>query len=152
MPGSEFTTAGDSNGVGGGHNGLGFDTNDITYTDSLGVTHTNLSKGDLIVMGDYNGDGHFDGADLVAMAENCALSDSTGTNTLTAGATMYQGGVLRKNAAMDYLNANVGDTTPTDQYIRSSGRAILEGSSVPFGATAVANLVTGAPLSIRFPA
>ena len=60
---------------------------------------------------------------------------------------MYQTGVLNKNAAMDYMSTNVGTSTAADQYIRSSGRAILEASSVPFGATAVTNLVSGAAVT-----
>ncbi len=138
--GSEFTSAGDNNGVAGGTSGI-LNTATVSYTDALGVTHTNLTKGDLIVMGDYNGDGHFDGADLVAMANGAALSDNTGTDRLSAD--NYQTGVLDKNAAMDYLNSNVG-TTGTDLYIRQSGRQILEAGSVPAGATAVTNPITHA--------
>jgi hypothetical protein len=146
-PGSEFTSEGDNNLnwsgpatlVTGGTNGVS-NTTLITYTDALGTTPTNLSKGDLIVMGDYNGDGHFDGADLVALAEGASLSDNTSTDRLSADT--YQTGVLNKNAAMDYLNTNVG-TAGADLYIRQSGRAILEGTSVPAGATAVINPVSG---------
>jgi len=152
VPGSEFTIAGDSNGAvasNATYNGLGYNTNDISYTDALGVTHNNLSKGDLIVMGDFNGDGHFDGADLVAMAENSAISTNTTTDRLSSSATMYQTGVSDKNAAMDYMNTHVPEpgtvgANATTDYIRSSGRAILEGASIPFGATPVTNLVTGA--------
>ncbi len=146
-PGSEFTSEGDNNEnwsgpatlVTGGNNGI-LNTATVSYTDALGVNHTSLTKGDLIVMGDYNGDGHFDGADLVALAEGASLSDNTGTDRLSSDT--YQTGVLNKNAAMDYLNTNVG-TTGADLYIRQSGRAILEGTSVPAGATAVTNLVSG---------
>ncbi len=140
--GSEFTSAGDNNGVAGGTSGI-LNTAAVSYTDALGVAHTTLTKGDLIVMGDYNGDGHFDGADLVDMAEGAALSDNTGTDRLVTDS--YQTGVLNKNSAMDYLNTNVG-TTGADLYIRQSGRAILEAASVPAGATAVTNLVSGAPV------
>ncbi|MDP9175236.1 MAG: hypothetical protein M3O30_15415 [Planctomycetota bacterium] len=150
VPGSEFTAQGDNNlnwngpaslAV-GGTNGVSNAT-PITYTDALGIAHTTLTKGDLIVMGDFAGAGHFDGASLVAMAEGASLSDSTGTDRLTSSATMYQGGVLNKNAAMDYMNTNVGTITAADQYIRSSGRAILEAASIPSGATAVTNAVSG---------
>jgi hypothetical protein len=139
VPGSEFLAAGD--GDASGTNGVTNNT-PITYTDALGVTHTTLEKGDLIVMGDYNGDGHFDGADLVAMAEGAALADNTGTDRLTQSATMYQTGVLLKNTAMDYFNNVVPEpsalgATAVTNYIRSSGRAILEGSGVPIGATPV---------------
>jgi hypothetical protein len=138
VDGSEFTSQGDNNGVAGGTNGI-LNTAAVSYTDALGVAHTTLTKGDLIVMGDYNGDGHFDGADLVAMAEGASLSDNTGTDRLSAD--NYQTGVLNKNAAMDYLNTNVG-TTGADLYIRQSGRQILEAASIPAGATAVTNPIT----------
>jgi len=140
VPGSEFTSAGDNNGIAGGTNGI-LNGTAVSYTDALGVAHTTLTKGDLIVMGDYTGDGHFDGADLVAMANGAALSDNTGTDRLSA--KNYQTGVLDKNAAMDYLNTSVG-TTGADLYIRQSGRAILEGASVPSGATPVTNPITSA--------
>jgi PEP-CTERM motif len=139
VPGSEFTSAGDNNGVAGGVSGVP-NTTVIPYTDALGAPIATLTKGDLIVMGDFNGDGHFDGADLVALAEGAALSDNTGTDRLTTA--NYQTGVLDKNSAMDYLNANVG-TTGADLYIRQSGRAILEAATVPAGATPVLSPITG---------
>jgi hypothetical protein len=140
VAGSEFTSQGDNNGVAGGTNGI-LNTATVSYTDALGVAHTTLTKGDLIVMGDFNGDGHFDGADLVEMAEGASLSDNTGTDRLSVD--NYQTGVLNKNAAMDYLNTNVG-TTGADLYIRQSGRQILEGTSIPAGATAVLSPITAA--------
>ncbi|HVT89867.1 MAG TPA: dockerin type I domain-containing protein [Tepidisphaeraceae bacterium] len=68
-------------------------------------------KGDLIVMGDYNGDGKFDGKDLYQLAHGASLADSTSTDTLTtaSGATFadqVRNGVLRKNAALDYMQTN----------------------------------------------
>jgi hypothetical protein len=74
------------------------------------------SKGDLIVMGDYNGDGKFNGADLYALAHGAALADSAGGTTLTSasGATFadqVRNGVLVKNAAMDYMQSNTADAT-----------------------------------------
>ena len=134
VPGSEFSSQGDNNGVAGGTNGI-LNTAAVTYTDALGNPVT-VTKGDLIVMGDFTGDGHFDGSDLVAMAEGASLSDSYSTDRLTSSALMYQSGVLNKNAAMDYMNANVG-TDAAGQYIRQSGRAILEGNSIPVAATPV---------------
>jgi hypothetical protein len=53
---------------------------------------------------------------------------------------------------MDYFNSSVlepgavGANATTD-YIRSSGAAILEGTSVPIGATAVTNNVSGLPVT-----
>jgi hypothetical protein len=148
VPGSEFTSQGDNNGVAGGHNGVANNT-PITYTDALGVVHNNLTKGDLIVMGDFLGTGHFDGSSLVAIADNCALADAAGGDRLMA--KTYSTGVLVKNAAMDYLNTNVAQVgsvgaNAVDTYIRQSGAAVLEGSSVPAGATAVLNGVSGNPV------
>lgn len=69
------------------------------------------SKGDLIVLGDYNGDGKFDGKDLYLMADGASLADSNTATHLTIGSGQTFGdvvrtGVLRKNAALDYLSAN----------------------------------------------
>ena len=80
------------------------------------------TKGDLIVMGDFTGSGQFNGASLYALAHGAALSDASGagfTNgTLTAasGADLgdqLRNGVLRKNAALDYMQANTADATYT---------------------------------------
>jgi hypothetical protein len=95
---------------------------------------TGATKGDLVTMGDFAGTGHFDGASLVAFAENAALADAAGGTTLVT--KNYQNGVSVKNAAMDYLNSTIG-TTGADAYIRQSGRAVLEGTTVPAGATPV---------------
>ena len=84
VPGSEFSSQGDNNGVAGGVSGI-LNTATVTYTDALGSSHS-LLKGDLIVMGDFLGSGHFDGASLVAMAEGAALSDNHTTDRLTSGA------------------------------------------------------------------
>ncbi|MFI5379584.1 MAG: dockerin type I domain-containing protein [Tepidisphaerales bacterium] len=65
-----------------------------------------VTKGDLIVLGDYNGDGKFDGKDLYLMATGSALADNTSSNVLTGPfADAVRNGVLRKNAALDLLNA-----------------------------------------------
>jgi hypothetical protein len=67
-----------------------------------------VTKGDLIVMGDFNSDGKFDGRDLYHMARGASLADSTSTDQLTAASGADFGdqirkGVLRKNAALDYM-------------------------------------------------
>jgi hypothetical protein len=72
---------------------------------------TGATKGDLIVMGDFNADGRFDGRDLHALARGAALADTTATDQVTLAAGETFGGairraVLRKNAALDYLHAN----------------------------------------------
>ncbi len=70
------------------------------------------SKGDLIVMGDFNGDGKFDGMDLKLFAKGAAVADSVGGDTLSLQGgeadfgTALRRSVLVKNAALDYLNIN----------------------------------------------
>jgi PEP-CTERM motif len=115
-------------------------------------TGTN-TKGDLIALGDYNGDGKFDGADLYLFAIGASLADSTSSNTLTATVSTFSdalrnpNAVLRKNAALDYINgqlnqsfANVvpaGATLSPAAFLRQTGRAVLSVgvSTVPAGAT-----------------
>ncbi len=66
------------------------------------------TKGDLIVLGDYNSDGKFDGKDLYQMAHGAALADDATTDQVNLGAgetfgSAIRRGVLRKNAALDYM-------------------------------------------------
>ncbi len=69
----------------------------------LGFTPT---KGDLIVLGDFDSNGTFDGQDLYRMARGTALADSSTSTTLSGNfADAVRTGVLRKNAALDQLNA-----------------------------------------------
>ncbi len=115
------------------------------------------TKGDLIAMGDYNGDGKFDGFDLYDLAIGASLSDPTarptettigGVTTFTTGAITVPAGenfgqvvdsaVLNKNTALDYLQQNA--TTSQKQ----EARAVLTGSTVPAGAT---NLGTTDPIT-----
>ena len=139
VPGSALTAATD--GISGGTNGVSNSTN-ITVTGVAALNAMNsgagATKGDLITMGDYNGDGHFNGADLVAMAENCALADSAGGTSLST--KTVENGVLVKNAAMDYFNTNVvqvaNGANAVDTYIRQTGAAVLEAASMPAGAFA----------------
>ena len=68
-----------------------------------------LTKGDLIVMGDVDGRGKFDGRSLYLLATGATLTDNTSTDNLTVTTTLgdaIRGGVLRKNDALDYLQAN----------------------------------------------
>ena len=74
---------------------------------------TGVTKGDLVVMGDYNGDGVFDGKDLYLTARGAALADARGGDHLTLQklpdgyqetfGDAVRRGVLVKNAALDYL-------------------------------------------------
>lgn len=83
-----------------------------TMTNNAGGT--GATKGDLIVMGDFNSDGKFDGKDLYSLARGAALADNASATTLTLGTGTFgdaiRRGVLRKNAALDYMQ-----TTATAQ-------------------------------------
>jgi hypothetical protein len=81
--------------------------------DGTAGTTTGPQKGDLIVKGDFNSDGSFDGKDLYLFARGASLADSATATGLTAasGATFADrvrnpNAVLRKNAALDFLNTN----------------------------------------------
>jgi hypothetical protein len=120
----------------------------ITSLDNSGgtpgwVTTGTDTKGDLIVLGDYNGDGKFDGQDLYLLGLGASLADSTTSNTLTATAATFSDAlrnpndVLRKNAALDYIQ-NYLNTTPSTaaaNFLKQTGAAVLTGATVPSGAT-----------------
>jgi hypothetical protein len=76
------------------------------------------TKGDLIVMGDYNGDGFFDGKDLYQMARGAAIADDNSSTILTATAGNFgdklRNGKLRKNAALDAMQAATAPLTSDD--------------------------------------
>src|SRR5205814_791262 len=90
--------------------GLGTDWNVNAGSNATNVAglptamNGTFTKGDLIVLGDFNADGIFDGRDLYLMARGAALADSTGSSILTGSfADAVRKGVLRKNAALDLL-------------------------------------------------
>jgi hypothetical protein len=132
---------------------------------SYGTTNapaTGVTKGDLIVMGDYNNDGRFDGRDVYDMAVGTALSTNTSTNTL-ANQNATDTGVLRKNAALDFVQANTADASyntstgysvanNSSGFIRQSARVILSvaGATAPAGGTALYNSGTGTSLTTYF--
>jgi len=119
---------------------------------------TGANKGDLIVMGDVNGDGKFDGKDIYLLAHGAAVSDASGTTysngTLTLAAYNSATGVggfgdairtatLRKNTALDFCQANCTTAQKTD------ARAVLSNylTALPTGATQVSfTAVNGQPL------
>ena len=121
----------------------------MSYT-SPNAFANGVSKGDVIVMGDYNGDGRFDGKDIYDMAIGTALSENTSTNTLNS-LTDINTGVLRKNAALDFTQANTADATyntvtnssgtysvasNASAFVRQSAREILStAASIPAGST-----------------
>ncbi len=90
----------------------------VSYTDLNGIVH-NMTKGDLIVLGDYNSMARFDGGSLYSLATGAAVSDATGPGyaggTLSGGmdgfADSARAGVLRKNTALDYMQNNTADAT-----------------------------------------
>lgn len=110
----------------------------------------NASKGDLIVLGDFNSDGKFNGADLRLMARGTALADSTSSTTLTPATAdnfgdMVRNGVLRKNQALTQMQADTADaafsgTTATNASaaLRAAASAI-QNTADPNYLTAVAN-------------
>ncbi|MEI6676781.1 MAG: PEP-CTERM sorting domain-containing protein, partial [Verrucomicrobiota bacterium] len=96
----------------------------------------NPTKGDLIVLGDYNGDSVFNGKDLVAMARGTTLADSASIDTLSgtfADSVRDSSKVLRKNSALDYLDANIGSSSA----LRTSAAVTFTSTTVPAGATLV---------------
>ena len=95
--------------------GLGIDWNANAGSNATAVAGTGVAfgptKGDLIVLGDYDSDGDFDGQDLYRFARGAALADNTSSTQLTAASGAEFGdrlrkGVLRKNAALDWLATN----------------------------------------------
>jgi hypothetical protein len=117
------------------------------------LTGTN-TKGDLIVLGDYNGDGQFNGQDLYLLAIGASLADSNTAPGLTATATTFAdvvrnpNDVLRKNYALttigNYLNNYSSNATSPYQkaaaYLESSAAAVLTGYNP---ATPTENVSTG---------
>jgi hypothetical protein len=102
-----------------------------TALDNMNA-HTGPSKGDLVVMGDFNGDGKFDGKDLYMMARGAAIADARGGTTLTATASSFgtalHSAVLVKNAALDWMNTHA----TAQQKIEASANS----TSDPTGANA----------------
>jgi hypothetical protein len=106
--------------------GLGNDWNAVAGSNATAVTGlpaalntgtaqwgtgsaTTPTKGDLIVLGDFNSDGKFDGKDLYRMARGTSLATGSGTTILGADGLTFQDAVrrgqLRKNAALDLMHS-----------------------------------------------
>jgi hypothetical protein len=92
--------------------GLGTDWNAVAGSSATNVNalpaamNGTFTKGDLIVLGDFDANGIFDGRDLYLMARGAALADSTSSTILTgAFADAVRKGVLRKNAALDLMQS-----------------------------------------------
>jgi hypothetical protein len=76
------------------------------------VTTNTDTKGDLITMGDINGDGAFNGKDLYLLASEAALASGTGSvTTLSATYSTFSdvvrspNSILRKNDALNWINS-----------------------------------------------
>ena len=119
----------------------------LSGTPGWVTTGTN-TKGDLITLGDYNGDGKFDGYDIYLLAKGASLaSTSTGT-TLNATATTFAdavrnpNNVLRKNAALDAINSELGSSGDA-LFLRQTGAAVLTGATLPAGGTLIGTNADG---------
>jgi hypothetical protein len=144
----------------GGKNSIFTGDSGVTNTTTISslsaplVNSSTNTKGDLITLGDFNGDGKFDGQDLYLLATGASLADSSSsvtsalnsTATLTASATTFANAVrspnavLFKNTALDYvqndLNNAAGTNAQAVAFLKQSGRAVLTTSgAVPAGAT-----------------
>ncbi|MGD0140990.1 MAG: PEP-CTERM sorting domain-containing protein [Tepidisphaeraceae bacterium] len=117
------------------------------------ATSTN-TKGDLIVLGDYNGDGKFDGEDVYLLAIGASLADNNTANGLTANATTFAdvvrnpNDVLRKNYALNYVNNYLNTTTDTTgaAFLRKTAAAVLTGyNPATVNVSTGTNPVTGQP-------
>jgi hypothetical protein len=117
-------------------------------------TATN-EKGDLVVLGDYNSDGEFNGQDVYLLAIGASLTSADSTTGLNATATTFADAVrdptdiLRKNYALNwintYLNNVAGGTQPGVTanptgvaWLRQTGAAVLTGYN-----PATTNVATG---------
>jgi len=76
------------------------------------VTTGTDKKGDLITLGDINGDGAFNGKDLYLLATEAALSSGTGSVTTLSGdyttfadVVRSSSSILRKNDALNWINS-----------------------------------------------
>jgi hypothetical protein len=113
----------------------------VAYTDVNGISHS-LTKGDLIVLGDYLSTGRFDGASLEALARGAAASDATGANysngTISGGyqnfADTVRSATLRKNTALAYMQSNTADASYSplnaSGFLRQTGAAVLTAPGV----------------------
>jgi hypothetical protein len=97
-------------------------------------TSTAGTKGDLIVLGDFNSDGQFDGKDIYLLARGTALSDQ-GSDTISTTTGLGFSDKLRdprlrlnKNAALDYASAQ---TAPTGDGALDPARLQLRRTASP---------------------
>lgn len=116
-----------------------------SLSGSPGWATTANTKGDLIILGDLNSDGAFDGKDIYGLAKGISLSDNAGTTELgAASGTDFADRIrnpnahLNKNAALDHAHnatANAGDANQV--WLRQSARVVLTAAALPGGATSI---------------
>lgn len=103
----------------------------------------NPTKGDLIVLGDFNTDGRFDGKDLWKMAHGSALADNASSTTLSGGSTAFPDKVrslnvvLRKNYALDWLQDNGTDAQKTEAQVTFATAPVLTPEQIAGGLSVV---------------
>lgn len=98
---------------------------------SPGWASTANTKGDLIILGDFNTDGAFNGRDLYLLARGASLSDNAGTDQLTtaSGVTFADqvrnpNAKLNKNAALDFISAQLNNPAdPGHAFLRRTASA-----------------------------
>jgi hypothetical protein len=109
-----------------------------------GWASTANTKGDLIVLGDFNTDGRFDGKDVDLLARGASLSDNGSTDQLTTASGpnfSYQvrnpNAKLNKNAALDYAQAATANLVDANQtFVRTSAQSATQAANDPTGANA----------------
>jgi hypothetical protein len=152
----------DSTFAGGGSNSIYTGAPNNTVIPSLDnsngtpgwvATATN-TKGDLVVLGDYNGDGEFNGQDIYLLATGASLTSAGSLTGLNATATTFPDAVrdttdiLRKNFALNWVNnyLNASSDTAGAAYLRQTAAAILTGfNPATVNIAAGTNPVTGQP-------
>jgi hypothetical protein len=112
-----------------------------SLSGSPGWATTANTKGDLIVLGDANTDGRFDGKDIDFLARGASLSDSGATDQLTIASgpnfsfqVRNPNAKLNKNAALDFAKAataNVSDAGQT--FVRTSAQNAQQAANDPSG-------------------
>jgi hypothetical protein len=126
------------------------------------TTGTN-EKGDLIVLGDYNSDGEFNGQDVYLLAIGASLTSAGSTTGLNATATTFADAVrdttdiLRKNYALNWINTYLNNVAAGTQpgvaanptgagWLRQTAAAVLTGyNPATVNVATGTNPVTGQP-------
>ncbi len=109
-----------------------------------GWASTANTKADLVILGDFNTDGRFDGKDVDLLARGASLSDNGSTDHLTtaSGATFSQqlrnvNAKLNKNAALDYVKAATANLGNVEQsFLRRSAQTAQQFANDPTGVNA----------------